>query len=688
MDITTTWKESTQKIFWGVIVIAVAGLFNTVYDYVTVVTNVVGMLEDMLPREVGRGISSSLAVVNTIGGLVKVAIIVGYVLYLLGLTQFAAIQSNGLAAQNIQKVRTAVIILICCFAATVVFGILLKIPFVGILITLAIWVATLVAYIKMKNAFGVLMTSPAFSVKSQAGAKKLRTAALCNIWVMLLPIIAALMVALFVFSAFSGMSSGGQGIESLMYTGGVLLALMLICAIVLLIIALIYPFIGWYKIMTGGPGEDALTDTVEIEQRMAAIPTADDQMKAVREKGEAALASAKESMVNIQKDMAPKLENAKSWIATHRKVLGIGAGAVVVVALIAWIISMLGGDKPLTFELYEKRGDYSTLCVDIPQDNDVRAQNVTKGILDIIAHSSIAGEVGAPKGGTLEEIVDDYSDRIDRVLDTGQYGPARGEISIESGYQNEASVTFLVGDGIYVMGNPDFYHRVVRFSDGHVMEQEEMVTIPEDVLKGLIEKYLTQEQSVWLEDGYWILPAPADSCRVSWVVSRAELGNVLIPLSEMEPYMTEEGKAIFSAKSLKMPETEVSGESAEEAFTEEVANEDLDMDPGDPNDGLLGSLPEGTTEYVGDMVGFPIEFTIHKNQNGGSLQADYRNVKYSTKMKLQGESMPADGGNISFFGKDPQGNQWNFYLGGDANHITGTAQSDGKELKVTLHRKN
>ena len=681
--ITTAWKESTQKIFWGVIVIAVAGLFNTVYDYVSVVTNVVGMFEDMLPAEARRGISSSLAVVNTIGGLVKVAVIVGYVLYLLGLTRFAAMQSNVLAAQNIQKVRTAVIILICCFAATVVFGILLKIPFVGILITLAIWVATLVAYFKMKNAFGVLMTSPAFSVKSQNGAKKLRTAALCNIWVMLLPIIAALMVALFVFSAFSGMSGGGQGIESLMYTGGVLLALMLICAIVMLIIALIYPFIGWYQIMKGGPGEDALTDTAEIEQRMAAIPTADDQMKAVREKGEAALASAKESMVNIQKDMAPKLENAKSWIATHKKVLGIGAGAVVVVALIAWIISMLGGDKPLTFELYEKRGDYSTLSVDIPQDNDGRAQNVTKGILDIFAHSSIAKEVGVPKDGTLKEIVDDYSGRIDKMLDTGQYGPANGELSIESGYQNEASVTFLVADGIYVNGNPDFYHRVVRFSDGHVMEQEEMVNIPEGVLKELIEKHLKEEQPVLLEDGYWILPASADSCRVSWVVSRAVLGEVLIPLSEMEPYMTEEGKAIFSAKPLKMPEMEASEEAAEE-----VADEGLDMEPEDLNEGLLGSLPEGATEYIGDMVGFPIEFTIHKSLNGGSLQADYRNVKYSTKMKLQGESLPADGGNISFFGKDPQGNQWNFYLSGDADHITGTAQGDGKELKVTLHRKN
>ncbi len=701
METSNAWKESTQKIFWGVIVIAVAGLFNTAYDYVSIVTNVVGMLEDMLPREVGRGISSSLAVVNTIGGLVKVAIIVGYVLYLLGLTQFAAIQSNGLAAQNIQKVRTAVIILICCFAATVVFGILLKIPFVGILITLAIWVATLVAYIKMKNAFGVLMTSPAFSVKSQAGAKKLRTAALCNIWVMLLPIIAALMVALFVFSAFSGMSSGGQGIESLMYTGGVLLALMLICAIVLLIIALIYPFIGWYKIMTGGPGEDALTDTVEIEQRMAAIPTADEQMKAMKEKSEAALASAKESFANLQKDMAPKLEEAKTWTKANKKALSIGAGAVAIAALLIWLIPKLIGVSPIAFETYEVMDDdgYHT-SIDIPKGDGEKEQNLTAGIREIISQSDLGKEIGLPSDGSLQEVMSDYQKRYHQFAKDycrNNQAPSAPECEFEltSIFQNEASVTFAVADAIYFNGSPDYYNKVVRLSDGHVMAQEEMVSASMDDLVKLIEKYVGDDMpiSVYsLEDGYWFSPSSGDSCMVVWPVSRAVQGKALIPLSDMEPYLTEAGKELFMAKPLKMPEKtqsvpnnpDVGSESSEDVGENDL---EVEYESEESNTGLVVDLPEGTTEYVGDMVGFPIEFTIHKNTKEGVLRADYRNVKYSTTMKLEGESLPADDGNISFFGKDGQGNNWSFNLSGDAQNITGTAQSGGKELKVTLHRK-
>ena len=35
MEKSILWKESTQKIFWGVIVIAVAGIINVLYDYVS-----------------------------------------------------------------------------------------------------------------------------------------------------------------------------------------------------------------------------------------------------------------------------------------------------------------------------------------------------------------------------------------------------------------------------------------------------------------------------------------------------------------------------------------------------------------------------------------------------------------------------------------------------------------------------
>ena len=153
METSNVWKDCTQKIFWGVIVIAVAGLFNTVYDYVSLATNFMGQLSSYLPGGMDRGMSSFLIALKGVGIVVKGAIVVGYVLYLLGLKQFAGIQSNVLAAQNIMKVRTAVIILIGCSVVSMVFGILLKIEVLSIPLTLAIWVATLVAYFMMKNAF-------------------------------------------------------------------------------------------------------------------------------------------------------------------------------------------------------------------------------------------------------------------------------------------------------------------------------------------------------------------------------------------------------------------------------------------------------------------------------------------------------------------------------------------------------
>ena len=91
-------------------------------------------------------------------------------------------------------------------------------------------------------------------------------------------------------------------------------------------------------------------------------------------------------------------------------------------------------------------------------------------------------------------------------------------------------------------------------------------------------------------------------------------------------------------------------------------------------------------EFVGDMEGYPIEFNITKSSDMGNIAAIYKNVKYGTSMKLEGESLPADGGNISFFGKDGD-TDWAFNLSGDCENVTGTAQSGDAELSITLHRK-
>lgn len=133
----------------------------------------------------------------------------------------------------------------------------------------------------------------------------------------------------------------------------------------------------------------------------------------------------------------------------------------------------------------------------------------------------------------------------------------------------------------------------------------------------------------------------------------------------------------------------ITSQSSNSSNTDNVvtteSDEEDEQDYGSPNDGLLGSIPIGTTKYVGDMDGYPIEIEFIKKSQNYEIEARYKNVNYGTTMSLSGESLPAQGGDITFYGKG-NGRDWIFDLTGDADHITGTAQGDGKTFKVNLHR--
>lgn len=244
---------------------------------------------------------------------------------------------------------------------------------------------------------------------------------------------------------------------------------------------------------------------------------------------------------------------------------------MVAALLVVGLAACGGGDNALKFSTYEARNGEAVITVDIPQGEGDKQQNISKGILDIIVHSAIAKEVGEPKDGSLKEVADDYSKRMADLLQSGDYGPATADLTIEANFLNEVSATFHVYDGVYVNGEPDVYDRVVRLSDGHVMEQDELVNISAEDLQALIEKNLKEEMPVYLEDGYWVLPAGVDSCRVFWLISRADGGEVMIPISEMESFLTPEGKSLFTAKPVKFQKT-----TGEEAGEESEATENAE----------------------------------------------------------------------------------------------------------------
>lgn len=666
-----SWKESTQKIFWGVIIIAVAGIINVLYDYVSYGVFIFEFIAKNLPNSMGNGMNAFFTSIHTLGFIAKLAVVIGYVLYLMGLTRFAAIQSNTDASLNIQKVRTAVIILICCFAAGAIFGVLFSIPFLGTIISIAVWIATLIAYFKMKNAFGILMTSPAFSATSQKGAKKLRYAALSNIRLMLMPIVVALIFVILALLAVAVLK-GGTNPTGFLYVGSIVGVAAIICALVFMFFALVYPFIGWYQIMKGGPGEDSLIDATKIEQHIATMPTGENQMQALKDKG----------------------KQAKMWVIDNKKKIGIGAGTIAIIALLAWLLPKLfaGSPKAIEFERYEVEDDIQAY-VDIPVGDSEKEQNVSKAICQLIASTHMAKELGAPlEGASPREVVDDYNKRFKKYIESfhsemGSPVLPVCQLFIESDFQNEACVVFEVAGSIYMNGSPDTYHRIVRLSDGHIMELGEMVFITPEELETMIKKYNDEESGlpVYLGEGFNILPAANDSCRVTWPIAHG-YGEVLIPLSEMQSHLTDEGKNIYMASPVDIPTkkektaTAQEGEQSEGTPTENEPSEEAEN-----SISLIGSLPAGKSEFVGEMAGFPIEFTIIKDISG--VHANYKNVKFGATIKLESDGKSSDDGNTTFYGKDAQNNQWIFRIGGNPEYICGIAEGDAKELQVVLYKK-
>ena len=123
-------------------------------------------------------------------------------------------------------------------------------------------------------------------------------------------------------------------------------------------------------------------------------------------------------------------------------------------------------------------------------------------------------------------------------------------------------------------------------------------------------------------------------------------------------------------------------ETIGESQVEETVDND-EQDFGSPSDGLFGSLPNGTSVYEGVMSGYPIRFTITKDEGLGKLNAIYKNINYGGTIMLSGESLPAQSGDITFYGTLKE-KQWSFHLTGTRAHITGTAYGENKQFEISL----
>ena len=258
------------------------------------------------------------------------------------------------------------------------------------------------------------------------------------------------------------------------------------------------------------------------------------------------------------------------------------------VAGVALLLTACSGgtatQTPVAYEAYEidetVEGEEGApgqlhLKFDIPQGEGSAVENVTKAIRALVDSSAVAEELGKPAEGTLKEVADHYLELFKKGMASGELAPmCVYELLIEHGYQNKACQVLRVSDGIYGNGGPYVRDIVVRLSDGHVMEQQELLTVNDEKLGELVTKYANDEQKEQMEMAADFNVSPSDK----GIVVLYHLGShlfdeVTIPTEEFLPLMTEEGKTLFTNEAFDVDATEqVSAEESEDAAAEKEAD--------------------------------------------------------------------------------------------------------------------
>ena len=341
--LNSKWKSSTKKVFWSIILISFAGIFSTIYDYLSYVANLIQMTSGMLSKLGSLG--SDIPQIDLEGFVnwgfsSKGLVVIGYILYLWGLTAFASILQVEETARQIRKVRTAAILLALTFLLEIVFGFLSIIPFTEWIFKLIIWIMTLCCFYKMKHAYEKLMQADDFNERARRGARNLRYAAVCEIRLKWLPLITSIILVLIVAYCTILMTST-TSLDGVKKVASVLAIFVLIILLVVGIVAVCamfcafwWPIVGWYRIKTGEP----------VEELEAA---GDSGVKAAPEAGQNVQNAATE-IAEVPADSELPIAGGKkdaSWFDKNKKWLFPFGGVVGLVLLIWGAVSIFSPHK-------------------------------------------------------------------------------------------------------------------------------------------------------------------------------------------------------------------------------------------------------------------------------------------------------------------------------------------------------
>ena len=232
--------------------------------------------------------------------------------------------------------------------------------------------------------------------------------------------------------------------------------------------------------------------------------------------------------------------------------------SVVAVVLASCTGTKTSDKEPLTFSQYEVdtsffSEDYGIAAMQlsfaIPEGGGEQQATVIKALRAIIAGSEIAANVAQPEGETLQEVADNFVTAFCEGMEEGGLETlCEYDLMIIPQYQNEQVVAFSVIDDIVGNGGAMEYFRVLRLSDGHFLERNEMTTLQDKDIPKLAKKFATTNVQDMIRDmgleGFWIAPDSA-GCKMKVLAGSHFFYDFIVPIKDIARYLTDDAKTLF-----------------------------------------------------------------------------------------------------------------------------------------------
>ncbi|MDR2585987.1 MAG: hypothetical protein LBC84_07205 [Prevotellaceae bacterium] len=209
-NLSETWSKSTTAIFNGVLLYSLGGILHPIFNFINSTASTVNTLSSFAQGNFSSGGPSALSIICKI---LIAAIILGYYLYLKGLSDFAKILDST-DSTAVGTIRSATIVILIGWVLSFVFGFL---PFVGFVGRLISGILCLIAYIMMLQGYSTLKKSSTFPEQARKGASSLFTAIvllLCAIIIGLIPLIGGIPSMILNIIAFIMVLSGWAKIKN------------------------------------------------------------------------------------------------------------------------------------------------------------------------------------------------------------------------------------------------------------------------------------------------------------------------------------------------------------------------------------------------------------------------------------------------------------------------------------------